>query len=102
MRGGRDGALLRSIPGDKITGVQLCDATAKVPDGMSLAFDGLNNRRAPGDGEFPIAEILQVLRENGGLNIVGPEIFSLEFDRMSAGAIGEKSRAILGQATPAA
>jgi sugar phosphate isomerase/epimerase len=95
MRGGRDDALLRSIPGDKITGVQLCDATAKVPDGMSLAFDGLNNRRAPGDGEFPIAEILRVLRESGGLNRVGPEIFSLEFDRMSAKDIGEKSRAIL-------
>ena len=95
MRGGRDDALLRSIPGDKITGVQICDATEKVPDGMSLAFDGLNNRRAPGDGEFPIAEILDVLRESGGLNIVGPEIFSLQFDRMSAKAIGEKSRAIL-------
>jgi sugar phosphate isomerase/epimerase len=58
MRGGRDDALLRSIPGKKITGVQLCDATAKVPDATSLVFDGLNNRRAPGDGEFPIGGIL--------------------------------------------
>jgi sugar phosphate isomerase/epimerase len=95
MRGGRNDALLRSIPGDKITGVQLCDATVKLPAGMSLAFDGLNNRRAPGEGEFPIAEILEVLRKSGGLNIVGLEIFSREFDRMSAKAIGEKSRAIL-------
>jgi 4-hydroxyphenylpyruvate dioxygenase len=95
MRSGRDDALLRSIPGDKITGVQLCDATLKVPDGMSLTVDGLNNRRAPGEGEFPIDEIVDVLRQTGGLNIVGLEIFSSEFDRMSADAIGERSRGIL-------
>jgi 4-hydroxyphenylpyruvate dioxygenase len=95
MRGGRDDALLRSIPGNKITGVQLCDATMEVPAGMSLAFDGLNNRRAPGDGEFPIDEIINVLRKTGGLNHVGLEIFSTEFDRMSAEAIGETSRRIL-------
>lgn len=95
MRGGRDDALLLSIPGDKITGVQLCDATLTVPDGMSLAFDGLNNRLAPGDGEFPIDEIVEVLRRSGGLNIVGLEVFSPEFDRMTAGVIGEKCRSIL-------
>jgi sugar phosphate isomerase/epimerase len=100
MRGGRDDALLRSIPGDKITGVQLCDATLTVPDGMSLAFDGLNNRRVPGDGEFPIDEIVEVLRQTGGLSIVGLEIFSQEFDRMSADAIGERSRAILDRSLP--
>jgi sugar phosphate isomerase/epimerase len=100
MRGGRDDALLRSIPGDKITGIQLCDATLTVPDGMSLAYDGLNNRRAPGDGKFPIDEILEALRASGGLNIVGLEIFSQEFDRMSADAIGERSRAILDRSLP--
>lgn len=45
------------IPGDRITAVQLCDATAQVPEGMSLAYDGVNNRRVPGDGEFPIDEV---------------------------------------------
>lgn len=95
MRSGRDDALLKSIPGAKITGVQLCDATMEVPAGVSLAYDGLNNRRAPGDGEFPIDEIVNILREIGGLNNVGLEIFSSEFDRMSAEAIGETSRRIL-------
>jgi sugar phosphate isomerase/epimerase len=70
MRCGRDDALLSSIPGDRITTVQLCDATAQVPEGTSLAFDGLNNRRAPGDGEFPIDEIVELLRQSSGLNIV--------------------------------
>jgi sugar phosphate isomerase/epimerase len=97
MRGGRDDALLRSILGDKITGVQLCDATLTVPRGMSLAYDGLNNHRAPGDGEFPIHEIVEALWQSGGLNIVGLEVFSQELDRMSADAIGERCRAILDQ-----
>ena len=97
MRGGRDDALLASIPGDRITAVQLCDATAAVPTGMSLAEDGLNNRRAPGDGDFPIGEIVEVLRKSGGLNDVGLEIFSPQFDAMPAEAIGETSRKVLDQ-----
>jgi hypothetical protein len=36
---------------------QLCDATLTVP-GLPLAFGGLYNRRAPGDGEFSIGEII--------------------------------------------
>jgi 4-hydroxyphenylpyruvate dioxygenase len=70
-------------------------AAAQVPDGMSLAYDDLNNHRAPGHGEFPIDEIVEVLRQCGGLNLVGLEVFSREFDRMSVDAIGERSRAIL-------
>ena len=97
MRGGRDDALLASIPGDKITAVQLCDATAEVPKGMSLAEDGLNNRRSPGEGDFPIGEIVEVLRNSGGLNNVGLEIFSPRFDAMSAEAIGETCRRVLDE-----
>ena len=95
IRGGRDDAVLRAIPGERITGVQLCDATAHVPAGMSLAYDGLNNRRLPGDGEFPISEIVDVLRKTDGLNVVGLEIFSPAFDRMSAPEIGGKCREVL-------
>ena len=97
MRGGRDDALLASIPGDKITAVQLCDATAEVPKGMALAEDGLNNRRSPGEGDFPIGEIVEVLRNSGGLNNVGLEIFSPRFDAMSAEAIGETCRRVLDE-----
>jgi 4-hydroxyphenylpyruvate dioxygenase len=97
MRGGRDDALLRSIPGDRITAVQLCDATTALPAGMSLVEDGLNNRRAPGDGDFPVQEIIQVLRESGGLNNVGLEIFSPQFDAMSAEVIGSVCGRILDE-----
>jgi hypothetical protein len=64
---------------------------------MSLVEDGLNNRRAPGDGDFPIQEIIQVLRESGGLNDVGLEIFWPQFDAMSAEAIGGVCRRILDE-----
>jgi sugar phosphate isomerase/epimerase len=83
---------LRSIPGEKITAVQLCDATAAVPPGMSLAYDGLNNRLAPGEGDFPISRLLSTLREIGGLNNVGLEVFSSRFDQLSAQEIGDITR----------
>lgn len=95
IRGGRDDALLGRIPGEKIGAVQLCDATLEVPKGVSLAFDGLNNRRAPGEGEFPIDEILDALRSSGGIRRIGVEVFSSEFDRMSADQIGLRCRGIL-------
>ncbi|MFB7629508.1 sugar phosphate isomerase/epimerase family protein [Streptomyces sp. NPDC056149] len=95
MRGGRDDALLETIPGERITGVQLCDADAKVPEGMSLAYDGLNNRKAPGEGDFPVSEIVDVLRAIGGLNSVGLEVFSPAFDAMSAEEVGVRTRAAL-------
>jgi 4-hydroxyphenylpyruvate dioxygenase len=88
MRGTPDNALLNSIPGDAITGVQLCDATLELPAGRSLVDDGFNHRRLPGDGEFPIGAILDILGATGGLSRVGLEIFSTAFDRMSADAIG--------------
>jgi sugar phosphate isomerase/epimerase len=92
MRGGPDEALLRRIPGSRITAVQLCDATAAVPPGMSLAYDGLNNRLAPGEGDFPISRLLSTLREIGGLNNVGLEVFSPRFNQLSAQEIGEITR----------
>jgi hypothetical protein len=49
----------------------------------------------PGDGEFHIDEIVEVVRQWGGLNLVGLEVFSREFDRMPVDAIDERSRAIL-------
>lgn len=98
MRGGRDDALLRSIPGEKITAVQLCDATSELPHGMSLIEDGLNNRRIPGEGDFPVIEIVELLRKAEALKNVGPEIFSPRFDQMSAEEIGRISAKILDDA----
>ncbi len=92
MRSGPDEELLRSIPGETITAVQLCDATETVPAGMSLAFDGLNNRLTPGEGAFPIARLVETLGQIGALNNVGLEVFSPQYDKLSAQQIGDITR----------
>ena len=100
MRSGPNEELLRSIPGDKITAVQLCDATAGVPKGMSLAYDGLNHRLTPGDGDFPIAALVETLHQIGGLNNVGVEVFSPEYDKLSAEQVGKITRAVFERFLP--
>ena len=101
FRGTPDDALLRTIPGERITAVQLCDAPAQLPAGMSLPKEGLGNRLAPGDGAFPIKPTLDVLRESGGLNNVGVEVFSAAFDAMSAEHVGKRTGALLDEALAA-
>lgn len=92
-RGKPDDALLRSIPGDRITSVQLDDGTATLPPGRDPLDDTRYYRRQPGKGEFRIREIVGILRETGGLNNIGPEIFSLENDALNAEQIAEQCRA---------
>lgn len=91
-RGRRDDDLLRRIPGHSITCVQLSDASAIVPPGRDLLEDSRNHRRPPGKGDFPVREIVAILREIGGLNNVGPEIFCTEFDQLSASQIADQCR----------
>ena len=101
FRGMPDDALLRTIAGERITAVQLCDAPAQLPAGMSLAEEGLGHRLAPGEGVFPIKSTLDVLRETGGLNNVGVEVFSASFDAMGPELIGKRTKELLDEALAA-
>jgi sugar phosphate isomerase/epimerase len=92
IRGGRDDALLRSIPGSKIAYVQVTDAEATVPPGRSLSDDCLLHRLQPGEGGLPVKELLDILCEIGGTERIGPEIFSAKLDASSADAIAEALR----------
>jgi sugar phosphate isomerase/epimerase len=87
--------LLASIPGRVITGVQLNDGELPLPEGIPLIVDCLSRRRPPGEGDFNVREIVAILRQTGGLNNVGPEIFAREFDKMSATAIAARCNASL-------
>jgi sugar phosphate isomerase/epimerase len=82
FRGAPDDELLATIPGDRIGAVQVCDA-AREPRG-GLETDCLHHRLPAGDGEFPLERVLHVLSKTGGLNRVGPEIFSDAFDARPA------------------
>jgi sugar phosphate isomerase/epimerase len=90
LRGEPDPTLLESIPGEMISSVQLCDAHEPRPSDRSMVDDCLFHRLAPGDGDFPIVDLLKQLARIGGLNRVGPEIFSSELDKLSGDEIAAR------------
>jgi len=92
VRGGRDDALLRSIPGNKISYVQVTDAEAAVPAGRSPFDDCLFHRLQPGQGALPIKQLLDILRDIGGTERIGPEVFSAKLDALPADAIAQELR----------
>jgi sugar phosphate isomerase/epimerase len=82
FRSGSDPDLLDRIPGDKIFAVQVADAALDYT-GRSLLDDSLQFRRLPGDGELPLLPLLEMI-EKKGVRDFGPEVFSVELDKMSA------------------
>lgn len=84
-------ALLKTIPGSLIHCLQLNDGPLKLPKGVTVK-DDCYNRFFPGDGEFPNVEIVRILNQTGGLNQVGPEVFSPMLAKMSASQVAKKSK----------
>lgn len=74
FRSNPDGALLRSIPGASILGIQLCDAPA-APEPEPLHAT-LHERLLPGDGELALRTLLADLRATGTTAPIGVEVFS--------------------------
>jgi sugar phosphate isomerase/epimerase len=98
FRSAPDGALLRSIPGASILGLQLCDAPAAAEANPLHAT--LHERLLPGDGELPLAALLADLRATGTTAPVGVEVFSDALSALppeEAGRLaGQSLRAVLG------
>lgn len=90
VRGGSRGELLRQIPGRLVHCVQLNDGPMTLPPGVSLKED-CYNRFFPGDGEFPNVELVRILAETGGLNQLGPEVFSPALAVMTVEEVARKS-----------
>lgn len=101
VRGHSEMDLLLQIPGDQIHCVQLNDGPLELPPGVTVK-DDCYDRHFPGDGEFPNVELVKILAETGGLNQVGPEVFSPILKRMTAQEVARKSaestRAVLAGA----
>ena len=74
FRAGADEAALRSVPGDRVLGIQLDDGPAQ-PE-ANLVEATLHERLLPGDGEFDLTSLIQALREMGAIAPVGVEVFS--------------------------
>lgn len=83
LRGEVDMALLRRMPAGSIRTVQIADGYA-VMHGDNLFEDCLSHRLPPGEGELPIIEVLKVLHAKGGVDNIGPEIFSDRLDDLPA------------------
>jgi len=74
---------LTTIPGDAIHCVQICDGIHPLKPGVSLEADCFE-RMWPGTGNFPLQTIVSALHAIGGLNGIGPEVFSVMNQNMSA------------------
>lgn len=90
FRGRADPELLRRIPGDRIFQVQLADATwaLRAP---TLVDDLLHHRLLPGEGEFPLDALVDVLGAIGGLGAAGVELFSDVMDALPAEEVGRRA-----------
>jgi sugar phosphate isomerase/epimerase len=97
FRSDPDAALLRSIPGSSILGIQLCDAPA-TPE-VDPLHATLHERLLPGDGEFPLATLLADLRATGTTAPLGVEVFSdvlhAQASRETGRLAGESLRTLL-------
>ena len=87
---------LRSIPGDLIHCVQVCDGYLPMKPGVTLELECFE-RLWPGEGDFAIPDILDTLDGTGGLMQIGPEVFSASMATLSAEQVAERSVASLAQ-----
>lgn len=67
---------LRAIPGERIFAVQVSDGNEEFVEG--LLPDTFRHRLLPGEGTFPLVEVLRTLDAIGGLTLAGPEVLSVE------------------------
>jgi len=103
FRGKPDEAALRSVPGDRVLGVQLDDGPAQ-PEANLLAAT-LHERRIPGEGEFDLTGLIKALRDIGAVAPWGVEVFSDQLHALApvaaAAAAGDATRTLLGARTAA-
>jgi len=97
FRGTPDAALLATIPGQVIVGVQLSDGPALAERDLVQAT--LHERLLPGDGEMDLRELLTCLRLAGSEAPIGVEVFSDALHELepveAATRAGEAARRVL-------
>jgi sugar phosphate isomerase/epimerase len=99
-RSSSGGALLRSIPGARILGIQLSDGPAEAE--ADLLDATLHHRLLPGEGEFDLSSLVDDLRTIEADAPFGVEVFSDALHAFSpneaARAAGDAMRRCLGRA----
>jgi len=98
-RTGGSAADLRALPGGSVRSIQLNDRVAGEggpadgPDGP--VYLAMANRRLPGDGELPLAELTTAMLANNPGLPVGIEVFSDEMRALSPAAGAARAAAAL-------
>jgi sugar phosphate isomerase/epimerase len=88
FRGNPDYAALEALPGERIFGVQVSDASAEPQGSVN---EETFNRLMPGDGGLDLVGVIQALDRIGGLRGVGPEVLSPATAAMDPAEAGEKT-----------
>lgn len=84
-------AVLETIPGGKLTGLQLADGLIS-PQAATVWGEG-RFRRFPGDGELDLARIALLLLRKGGLLDAGAEVFGQAIDDLDPDQAGVRAAA---------
>ncbi len=100
LRSGGTLADLRSVPGEKIFGVQLADAPA-APDGM-IFDETMRRRRLPGEGDGELAELVRTLDAIGCRAPLGVEVFSETLSERPVQEVAQRAAAALSAVLAAA
>jgi sugar phosphate isomerase/epimerase len=96
--GSAAGDTLRSVPGERIVGVQLCDAPAVAESDLLHAT--LHERLLPGQGELDLAGLIADLRATGTTAPLGVEVFSDALADLAPEEIGRRAGAALRSLVP--
>ena len=102
FRGSNDLSQIRSLPGERILGVQLSDAPAEPVLAEDLPMDSLHHRAVPGEGAVDLVGFVQALDAAGYAGAIGAEVFSDELNALPAEDVGrrmgEATRSVLAKA----
>jgi sugar phosphate isomerase/epimerase len=97
-RSGTDPREIDGVPRELVFAIQLADGAAD-PVNDDYRLDSLHNRRQPGEGELPVAEMVERVLRKGPLPPLGPEIFHDELSavpaRLAARRCAEATRRFL-------
>ena len=91
FRSGADERALRTVPGDRVLGIQLDDGPL-APE-ADLPTAALHERLLPGHGDFDLRGLVRCLREIGAVAPVGVEVFSDELQALEPAEISRRAGA---------
>ncbi len=87
LRGGGNAGDIRALPPGSLTGVQLNDRRA---DALEPAPGEVSSRSLPGEGNAPLAQIVQAILDNTPQVTMEIEVFSPELVALTPAAAGER------------